>query len=198
MSERVDPQIDLIRENLQPGESLCWAGSEPDARYRLHRFGRMVVYALVLVLAGSLAALLLLQYTDFLRASAWPALLLAVLLLLAAGAGAVLVKEAFYPVKCGPDAYAITDRRALVVTSGRQPVCRSYPADAVAKMEVRRNPGGSGDILFERGPRWGSDPAGRATWHLQRIGFFGLASVDEVYLLLEQLATPDRVLVKRN
>jgi hypothetical protein len=191
-------QQKAIMASLLPGEEVAWSGSESHTRYRLQRISRIGVFSAWIVLAGVLSGVMIRLTPNFVQSTVKEVLPIILLGGLAAAGGVLLAREVIFPAKTGPDAYAITNRRALVITSGRKDLCRSYPLETLASAWVRRGKNGSGDILLEHETGWGDDPAGRSTWQVKQVGFFGLTCVDEVYRQLEQLTAPDRVLVKRN
>ena len=190
-------QQKTINASLLPGETVAWSGSEPRSRYRLQRLGRIGVYSVWFIVAGVLTGVLIRYAPNFHQSTLQLALPIIVLGGLAAAGGALLVREVFYPAKTGPDAYAITNRRALVITPGRKDLCRSYSPDTIASAWVRRGKNGSGDILFEHEAGWRDDPAGRATWQVKQVGFFGLTCVDEVYRQLSGIEPPGPVVERQ-
>jgi hypothetical protein len=186
--EGVPPaQPDTLSKMLQPGEVLLWSGGEPHARYLRQRGLKVAVLAAWFFLAGLLAILLARMLPSLSQASIQATLPVALLGLTSLAGGTLLLRELFMPVKSGPDMYAITNRRAVVVTHGQKTVCRSYPPEVVAAAWVRYGKAGSGDILFEHETGWQIDPSGRAGWQAKQYGFFGIQDVAAVYRLLSQV-----------
>jgi len=187
----------LIEAALQPGEIVRWSGSEPHSRYRLHRMGRICVCSAWFALAGLLAGILIQRDPNFLQSSVQAALPIILLGVMTLVGGVLLARAVFFPSKTGSDVYAITDRRALVITPGHKDLCRSYPPETLASAWVRRGKDSSGDILFEHEAGWADDPAGRSAWQVKQVGFFGLACVDEVYRQLNEIIRSAPVIIRR-
>jgi hypothetical protein len=172
---------------LQPGEVLLWTGGEPHPRYLRQRGLKIAVLAAWFFLTGLPAILLARMLPSLSQASIQAALPVGLLTLTSLAGGAMLLREIFVPVKSRPDVYAITNRRAVVITYGLKTECRSYPPEAVAAAWVRYGKSGSGDILFEHETGWQIDPSGRAGWQAKQFGFFGIQDVDAVYRLLSEV-----------
>jgi hypothetical protein len=182
----------LILAQLQPGEFVRWVGRQPAARYWSKRWLRIGFYSLWTVLNGYLAAMMILMNPNFWHKSFNSALPVLAPLVLAVLGIVLLLRELIRLRKGGPDLYAISSRRALVISSGHDPQVWCYPAAALKGLQVRRHKDGSGDIIFEQSVGWSTDAQGRSTRQSRVVGFFGLPCVNEVYDWLEQIERPDK------
>jgi hypothetical protein len=79
----------------------------------------------------------------------------------------------------GRTTYAVTDRRAIIVTGGRWRTVKSYWPRDIREIERRQRPDGSGDLLFAWEPYSGSRSSRPA-----RPGFYGIPNVQVVEGLL--------------
>jgi hypothetical protein len=92
--------------------------------------------------------------------------------------------------KAARTAYALTDRRALVIEPGLfgRVRTRSYAPEALALMTCNERADGVGDLVFERVAAWsGARP----------IGFVGIARVREVESLVRKTSRPESPSRKR-
>jgi hypothetical protein len=181
-----EPQMKLIREQVSPGEWLCWSGCEPRARYLCGRLVRIVLFSLWTVTASLFAASMILMNPNFLRNSLAGTLPVLTPLILAALGGFLLGREIYRPRKREPDLFALTNQRALIIAPGREVRTWHYDPQAVRSIQVRRRRDGSGDILFERSAKWSTDAEGRTTRNMKVIGFYGVPCVDVVLRWLDQ------------
>jgi hypothetical protein len=184
LSER---QMKLIREQVSPGEWLCWVGCEPRQRYLRGRLVRIFLFSLWTGFAGMFAARMILVNPTFLQKSFSGTLPVLTPLILAALGGFLLGREIFRLGRREPDLYALTNRRALVISPGCEVKTWRYDPVAARSIQIKRRRGGSGDILFERSAGWSTDMEGRATRKVKLVGFYGLPRVDEVLRWLDQL-----------
>jgi hypothetical protein len=178
-------QIELIRAQISPCERLCWAGQEPSSRHLRKHAWRIAIFAGWTGVAGFFAARSIVLNPYVLRYSMTDMLSALTPLILAVLGGVFLVREILVWQKIGPDLYALTNRRALVITPGKGVISWRYNSNAARSIQVRRRKNGSGDIIFERCARWSTDAEGRATRQVNDIGFYGLRCVDEVLCRLE-------------
>jgi hypothetical protein len=183
----------LIQEQLLAGEALCWVGCEPRSRIWRKRLPWIVSFSLWTIAAGLLAGMLILMNPEFLKKSASGALPVLAPVCLAAAGGYLLGREIVRASQRAPQLYAITTRRALVISPGQDENVRSYELEAVKSAAVKRRKDGSGNIVFERGVHWNKDAQGRSTRLRREVGFFSLASVDEVRDRLCRLGQPELV-----
>lgn len=72
--------------------------------------------------------------------------------------------------------YAITDRRAMILTTGPTMAVRSFPSASLADIRKKERANGSGDILF----------APLSRWRFMPIGFAGIRDVAQADQLLRQ------------
>lgn len=182
-----EQQLDLIRQKILPGEVLRWLGHEPRGKFLKHRIFRISRLIILTILASLFAASMSIINPDFWRKSLpnmLPVLIPAVLAILSTF---LLGQEIIQPAKSGVDLYAITNRRALVISNGSKHRLWSYGPDIVKTAQVRHRKDGSGDIIFESNFHWSTDKEGRSTWQSRKVGFFGLKSVDEINCLLHQI-----------
>jgi hypothetical protein len=178
-------QVELIRAQISPWERLCWAGQEPRSRRLRKHAWRIAIYTAWTGVAGFYTARSIALNPYFLRYSMVDMLSALTPLILSALGGVLLTREILSWRKTGPDLYALTNRRALVITSGRGVQAWRYDSSAAHAIQVRRRKDGSGDIIFERRVQWSMDAEGRSARQQKDIGFYGLRCVDEVLLWLE-------------
>lgn len=184
-------QITLIQEQLKTGEGLCWVGCEPRSRVWRKRLSRIVILSLWTMTAGLLAGMLVLMNPGFLKKSVSGALPVLAPVCLAGVGGYLLGREILRASQHDPQLYALTTRRALVISPGQDEKVHAYGIETVRSVEVKRRKGGSGDIVFERGVHWSRDVQGRSTRLAREVGFFGLTSVDEVMEILQRISQPE-------
>jgi len=190
-------QMELIRAQIFPGETLCWVGQEPRSRYLWRRLFRIALFALITCLMGLLAAMMILMNPDFLHFSFTSAIPVLTPLLLAAAGGFLLGREILRPQKRAPDLYALTNRRGLVITIEGEVKFWRYDPQAARSIQIHRHRDGSGDIIFERSVKWGSDEQGRSTRRMNLVAFYGLPDVDEVLCQLKQIEPSSSLKIDR-
>jgi hypothetical protein len=83
--------------------------------------------------------------------------------------------------------YAITNRRALVISANRSAHVREFGPEVVSSAQLKRRRGGGGDILLERRVEWGQDAQGRSTRKAINVGFYGVKDIEEVMAKLKQM-----------
>ncbi|MCU0489392.1 MAG: hypothetical protein MUE67_10620 [Anaerolineales bacterium] len=186
-SQLSETQLYLIRSYIQPGEVLRWVGCEPSSRFLCQYLLRLGLFFLWTGLAALWAGELIWLNPQFLQARLEEMLPVLASGALAGAGGFYLVREFICPARRAPDLYVITTRRALVISSCREPVVRVYGPDSIANLMIKRRKGGRGDLLFEHKVQWVTDEQGRSTHRVRRVGFFGLPAVDEVMHFLEQI-----------
>jgi hypothetical protein len=187
-SQLTESQMQVIQAQLQSGELLCWTGSAPRHR-SLHRL-RITLLAACTGLMVLLTGMLLLLNPGFLRRSISAALPVLLLTCLAALGGLLLASELYFSGKREPSVYAITNRRALVITQPSPGKVSAYGMEILQAVKIRQRRDGSGDILFEYAARWEADELGRLRRQTQPVGFFGLPDVQAVYRLLQNIGKP--------
>jgi hypothetical protein len=181
------PMTKLVQSILQPGEVLLWTEREPQLRYLGQRLLRIFLYSLWTAIAALLAGRMILMNPGFLKTS-FENMVPVLLPIILAGVGAVLLtREIVHPIKREPDIYAVTNRRALIISLRREPHIQSYGAEILPEIKVIRRKGGRGDILFEHNLQWVTDAEGRSTSQARIIGFLGVPAVDEVLKLMQRI-----------
>ena len=91
--------------------------------------------------------------------------------------------------------YVITDRRALILTTGKKDALRAYSVQQLPQLEMRRRVHGCGDLVFET--EYFEDPD--ASQGSREHGFEDIHDVDLVRQILEHLRRGlDVVLVRRH
>lgn len=165
--------LEVARREIAPGERLVWADRR---RRRDRRRWPRIAFGLVFAVAA-LAWIIAAAGTAGLRALfAAPLLLLGIAL--AAG---------WLPRGAAADTvYAITDRRLLIIETGRVRRVRSLlPAD-ILTLERHERPDGSGDLLFRNERvvrddlRLRRDGPPSQAFLRRRVGFFDIPEVRRV------------------
>jgi hypothetical protein len=186
-------QLNQVQACLRPGEVIRWVGCESRARrLRLHLL-RLGFYLVLTVAATIMAGRMILMNPGFLQASLNGMLPVLTPIVLAGLGGVLLVREIIFPQKRRVDLYAITNRRALVLSSNHEIHLWSYGVDALSQLKIKRRRNGHGDILLEQDVQWTTDAEGRSTRQVRMVGFYGLSSVDQVLRHLEQIGQPYQV-----
>jgi len=83
--------------------------------------------------------------------------------------------------------YAITDKRAVMITKKRMIDVRSFGPDKLQGIIKRIRGDGSGDLIFERNVSYHRGSKGGTRRKVTEIGFFGIPQVNEVEDLLKQI-----------
>lgn len=192
-----ETQLNLIQACLQLGEVLRWIGCEPRVRYLRQRLLRLGLYLVWTAAAAGIAGKMILMNPGVLKVSLNGMLPVLTPVFLAGAGGVLLVREIVRPHKHGVDLYAITNRRALVLSFNHEPHLRYYGVEVLPRLKIKRYKNGHGDILFEQDVQWTTDAEGRSTHQVRKVGFFGLNSVDEVLCTLQQIDQPEWELRKR-
>lgn len=167
---------------LEPGERLEWAGRPPLGRYLggaliaalfgLPFFGFSVFWELGVVglslqdSGGGISWVMAIFGLPFLAIGA--SLLFGPLLKLA---------------QCRRMRYALTDRRALLVLTGRKPEARAYAGHQFTAIQTKARPDGSGDVFFAADTgvdRFLIESGAGKGGPFAKVGFFGVGEVAEV------------------
>ena len=194
-NQPMESRLEQVRQEILPGEMVTWIGCEPHLKYRLKRLLRIGLLAVWFILAISFAALMLLMNPAFLQKSFRYMLPVLTPVAIALPGGYFLLRETFSPGKSGPDLYAITTRRALVISVGREKTVCSYDPEMVKSIQIKRRKDGSGDIIFENTVQWDMDAEGRPTRLRRKAGFFGLRSVDDINSKFQQIGGADQTVI---
>lgn len=161
---------------LQPGETLLWAGKPLASRIALQNrqalvTGVLALAALYVVLTGVAAA----SIFSFLIVGCGFTWLAALFMLLPLYYFARPVSDYLAAERT---IYAVTDRRALIIKPRfRGRIVQSY--NRIQHIERRELSGGKGDLIFASE----TQPARRRE-RARRIGFFGIANPREVERLM--------------
>lgn len=86
-------------------------------------------------------------------------------------------------------AYAITDRRVILIEDGRKLTVRSFTPEQLDEIQRTEHAGGTGDVAFTR--RHGYDLRGRA--HSEAVALIGVQEPQRVERLLRALAAARKV-----
>lgn len=158
------PQNDDITALLQPGETLLWHG-RPDV-------GRLVGAKLAgCFLAGAGVGLSLL-WAWYAAARGTAVGLFVALLFLALGLGVGIAKTREV-LAARTTRYAITDRRALIVSGRTMAEIRDFAPDDIGPLETCNLVHGVGDLLFHHVGRI----RGFGGWRTESRGFIGIAEI---------------------
>jgi len=113
-----------------------------------------------------------------------PLILIAVFLL----AGMLMLSSPYWAAKRAKNTvYAITDKRAVIITKKRIIDIQSFGPDKLQDIIKRIRGDGSGDLIFERYVSSHHTSKGRTKQKVTEIGFFGIPKVNEVEDLLKQI-----------
>lgn len=179
------PLNHLLQRELEPDEEVAWRG-QPRPRLFVGQdapqvlFGFMVlISALVLLVVGA-------RLTNFpgqgLSASFPISSLLGVAFLLG---GVVVLGTTFLGgMRLRRTAYAITDRRVILLEDGRKRIVRSFTPSQFDEIQRTEHADGTGDLILTR-RRW-SDPRGRA--QSEAVALLGVQEPQRVERLLRALA----------
>lgn len=179
--------LERVEAELLAGEDLLWVG-QPGAAAPANgvwpsRPGAMLVIMGVMaaLVAGMLVMLLSRGLALVLRAPQ-PFIVFGIITLAAVLVSAVpLVRRWLNPTI----AYAITDRRALILTTRS---VQSYSAKDMQFIERRMRAGDRGDLIFQRETRTGPGYVGNGLyaprWDKTLVGFFDIPHVREVEALM--------------
>lgn len=170
----VDPgQRQQIEPELDAGERLLWTG-QPDA----NRVARQAMPILLFGIPWTVGAL---YFGHPWTEDHLPFALFSGLFVIAG------LSMCCTPLVSYRDArrstYAITDRRVLIVTAGRERKVASYRAADQCEAERQEQPDGSGDLLFARQQEKDNEGGYRTV----DVKFVGIPRVREVERLLRQL-----------
>ena len=83
-------------------------------------------------------------------------------------------------------AYAVTDRRAIVLTVARRKTVRQFDAGQLGQLTRVENADGSGDLVFDRVVT----QVVRGGTRTKEIGFFGIADVRSIERLVRERGDP--------
>jgi hypothetical protein len=173
MTRIMDRDVQAVRAIhaiLAPGERLVWQ-ARPETSRPLTEAQRST--ATVATILGAALLLLAFLYPD--DAGGWRYALLAPALLATAVAGILAALGSRWLFGLLRDnAYAITDRRAIVVRCGRSgPVVTEFGPAHIVYVHVYPIADGIADVIFREGPNLGGlpDPKRRQGRELNPIGF---------------------------
>lgn len=165
-----------IDAELQPGETVLWAGKPQPGRIALQNrqalvTGVMAVAALYVVLTGFAAASVF-SFLIFGCGFTWLAALFMLLPFY------YFTRPVYEYLMAGRTIYAVTDRRVLIVKPrfGGKTV-QSY--SRIEQIERRDLSGGKGDLIFAS-----EQQAARSRSRPRRVGFFGIPNPREVERLM--------------
>jgi Bacterial PH domain len=178
----------MVQSELQPGESLQWTGTADPARAALSAlpaslfglpFAGFALFWMTAAYRGSHAMSKASTNPIGGVFSFFPLFGLPFLLI---GLGIVFAPLLTY-FKAQKTAYAVTDKRVLVITGGRTRTVRSCtPADIVS-VDHREREGGTGDVII----RTNSIMQTRNSLSQMTIGLLGVNNVKEVARLVLNL-----------
>ena len=179
----------MVQSELQPGESLQWTGTADSARAALSAlpaslfglpfagfalFWMTAAYRGTHAISKSASANPIAGVFSFFPLFGLPFLLI--------GLGIVFAPLLAY-FKAQKTAYAVTDKRVLVITGGRARTVRSCtPADIVS-VDHREREGGTGDVII----RTNSIMQTRNSLSQMTVGLLGVNNVKEVVRLVLNL-----------
>jgi len=143
----------LVRKELEPGETMAWLGQPSPGRFA--RRATVNVIAGILCLGFGLLVVVATKkfhMPHFRHPADFMQLLMPLTSLVFVLAGLGLVLSPWWMRrKALRTAYAITDRRALIVEAGgRAAKVRSYPPEKLGNLVCKQNADGSGDLVLER------------------------------------------------
>lgn len=165
---------DRLERELEPGENVLWT-ARPVASLLVRK---VLLVSVFTFLSSVFIVVVFLLFLTGLRDQE-PDLLILILLL-------VVVPDVIIAVglplsmsrKARRTLYAITDRRAMILTTGFSVKVRSFPPASLAGVRKTERGDGSGDIIF----------APRSQWRMLATGFIGIRDVAQADLLLRRTA----------
>jgi hypothetical protein len=178
-------QNDLDRE-LDDGEQILWS-ARPDPARVARQYILMFVFGIPFTLfalfwMGMTSMITGLMPGEFTPFKLFPLFGLPFVLV-----GLGLLSSPFWAYrKAKSGAYAITNRRIIIIEGGSSRSVKSYVKRDVQQIERREHSNGTGDLIFAREYVRGSK--GRV--NTREIGFFGIPRAREVEHLLRGLIDP--------
>jgi hypothetical protein len=179
-----------LERELAPGERVAWAGHPSPGAYARSAWLLMVFGLLFIafgvawiVATGASGPQLAGMAVSF--SFMWPVGLLPL------GVGVLmLLAPVWMSASAGRVVYAVTDRRALVVTPVlfRGVSARSFSPAQLASAERIERADGSGSLVFARDPYSSTSSDGVTTHGHRSVGFLGLADVKSVERCVRELA----------
>ena len=169
----------LVEQQLESDEQVVWWGRpRSSAMVRLSLRRDRVFFGVLCICVAMLAAVTIYRDVRDGKDVNWPASAVGVVFV---GVGVWLVMSPLWARRrAKKTVYALTDRRAMIITVGRHTTVRSLgPGDLEEVPIKRQRRDGSGDLVLQR--RVSYYAGGRGT--RQRVvetGFFGVEDVDEV------------------
>ena len=148
--QREEQQRSLLEAELAPGETILWQGA-PQGRVKVQGAGVLRVFGIFWLgfsLFWELSALSTL-FTGNLMGIFFP---LFGLPFVGVGVWLVFLQQRRQRRQMESALYAVTDRRAMVLTTQPSRVVRSLPLEAVRSMEKRVGPDGRGELYFDTAP----------------------------------------------
>lgn len=174
----------MIDAELQPGERVTWSGQPIPGRFA-RRSIAIVIFGIpftafaIFWIAGASEF----KQPDFSGGAGLFPLFGVPFVLIGLG---MLSSPFWMRLKAARTAYAITDRRALIIEGRlfRSIGIRSFESDRLRDIRRVQNSDGSGDLIFERTWTTDADGARQSTDH----GFQAISDVKAVETLIRQLA----------
>lgn len=174
----------LIDAELDPEEKLRWTGQPKPTRFVWHTLP-VVLFAIpwtafaVFWMFGAAGF----KVPDFKNPESYFCLFGLPFVLIGLG---MLSSPLWVMRRARRTAYALTDKRAIILVKGRSTKIRSYPAEQLSLLQKRIRQDGSGDLIFVRElsiTNKGSHP----TLNPCDRGFYGIAQVKEVEDILQDV-----------
>lgn len=183
--------LDRVEAELMAGERLLWVG-QPDPGQRIFAEDT----ERLMITSSILTALLLALGVSFFLAPPQVLLPLIVGLLVLVVVGGFLATIAENYVRARRRIYAITDRRALIISGLFKTEIRSYSRHNIGFIERHIRKGDNGDLLFAKGERdraVGIAPFIRRQMVEQKIGFFAIDNIREVEAIMLEAFQGDQI-----
>jgi Na+/citrate or Na+/malate symporter len=178
----------MVRSELQPGESLQWTGTADAGRAAVSALPAMIFgipfagFALFWITMAYHGTHAISRSSSNSAAGVFSFFPLFGLPFLLIGLG-IVSTPLFAYLKALKTAYAITDKRILVITDGRTRTVKSCtPADIVS-VDHRERAGGTGDVII----RTNSIMQTRNSFSQMTVGLLGVNNVKEVARLVLNL-----------
>ena len=181
--DHIDPNLyEQVESELLAGEELLWIG-QPNRLRMLVKNPLQAGAGLItgLVLAAFFAGVFVFVSETGGNDSSLPWILAAVLLM-------SLVSLLSSPVrnylKAGRTIYAITDRRALIISGILSQSVQSYGKNDIQFIERKKHGGNTGDIIFDREHHTRERMYGGPSSYSVPVGFLSIPNVREVEALM--------------
>jgi hypothetical protein len=182
MTTDITLQTDLQRE-MDDGEQILWS-ARPDPMRVARQYIVLFVFGIPFTLFALFWMGMTTMITGFMPGEFTPFKLFPLF-----GVPFVLVGlgllsapfRAYHKARSG--AYAITNRRIIMIEGGTSRTVKSFVQKDVQQIERREHSNGTGDVIFARERVRGS----KGRINTREIGFFGIAQAQEVERLLRRL-----------